>query len=85
MENYKMKTDFDLTNDLLLKPVIFRPDFNSQAEAISTNQAWSLFFTAGNEDKALGFNAEAGQFFTNLLLAVGVAGVLWAFLFGNVL
>ena len=80
-----MKTDFDLTNQLLLTPVIFRPDFNSQADVISTNQAWSLFFTAGNEDKALGFNAEAGQFFTNLLLAVGVAGVLWAFLFGNVL
>nr|WP_242043616.1 hypothetical protein [Leptolyngbya sp. FACHB-671] len=48
------------------------------------NQAWSLFFTAGQEDKVLGFNTEAGQFFTNLLLAIATAGILWASLFNNV-
>ncbi|PSB20476.1 hypothetical protein C7B76_06360 [filamentous cyanobacterium CCP2] len=79
-----MRTDFDFPKQQLLGPVIFRPDFN-QFEGIGANQAWSLFFTAGQEDKALGFNAEAGRFFTNTLIAIGVAGTLWATLFRNVL
>ncbi|WP_416671361.1 hypothetical protein [Egbenema bharatensis] len=79
-----MKTDFDFPNKYLIGPVVFRPDFNAQSEVISANQAWSLFFTAGQEDKVLGFNTEAGRFFTNLLLAVGAAGVLWAVLFNGV-
>jgi hypothetical protein len=79
-----MKTDFDFPNKYLIGPVVFRPDFNAQSEVISASQAWSLFFTAGKEDKVLGFNTEAGRFFTNLLLAVGAAGVLWAVLFSNV-
>jgi hypothetical protein len=78
-----MKTDFDFPNKYLIGPVVFRPDFNGQAEAINGNQAWSLFFTAGQDDKALGFNTEAGRFFTNLLLAIGSAGILWALLFNN--
>lgn len=72
-----MKTDFDLPNKDLVGPVIFRPDFN-QFESVSANQAWSLFFTTGQEDKALGFNSEVGRFFTNLLIAAGIAGILWA-------
>ncbi|QZZ19894.1 hypothetical protein J5X98_21715 [Leptothermofonsia sichuanensis E412] len=80
-----MKTDFDFPNKYLIGPVVFRPEFNAHSEVISANQAWSLFFTAGQEDKALGFNAEAGRFFTNLLLAIATAGVLWAVLFSNVL
>jgi len=78
-----MKTDFDFPNKYLIGPVVFRPNFNAQSEVIDANQAWSLFFTAGKEDKVLGFNTEAGRFFTNLLLAVGAAGVLWAVLFNN--
>jgi len=78
-----MKTDFDFPNKYLIGPVVFRPDFNAQSEVINANQAWSLFFTAGQEDKVLGFNPEAGRFLTNLLLAVGAAGVLWAVLFNN--
>ncbi|NJL40175.1 MAG: hypothetical protein HC840_04185 [Leptolyngbyaceae cyanobacterium RM2_2_4] len=78
-----MKTDFDFPNKYLVGPVVFRPDFNDQSEVISANQAWSLFFTAGKEDKVLGFNTEAGRFFTNLLLAVGAAGFLWAVLFNS--
>jgi hypothetical protein len=35
-----------------------------------------LFFTGGQEDKALGRNAELGKFFTNLLIAITVAGSL---------
>ncbi|NJO76384.1 MAG: hypothetical protein HC833_23135 [Leptolyngbyaceae cyanobacterium RM1_406_9] len=79
-----MKTDFDFPNKYLIGPVVFRPEFNAQAEVINANQAWSLFFTAGQEDKILGFNAGPGQFFTNLLFAAGVAGILWATLFNSV-
>lgn len=75
-----MTTDFDFSNKDLFGPVVFRPDFNN-AEAINTNQAWSLFFTAGKEDKKLGFNSEAGRLFTNLLAAVVVAGSIGAILF----
>jgi hypothetical protein len=79
-----MRTDFDFPQQQLLGPVVFRPDFN-QFEAIGTNQAWSLFFTVGKEDKALGVNAEAGRFFTNVLIAIGAAGILWTTLFRTVL
>ncbi len=75
-----MNSDFDFSNKDLFGPVIFRPAFNS-AEDINANQAWSLFFTAGQEDKKLGFNVEAGRLFTNLLAAVVVAGGIGAVLF----
>jgi hypothetical protein len=42
-----------------------------------------LFFTAGQEDKALGFEPELGRFFTNLLIAAGVTGTVWALIFSN--
>jgi hypothetical protein len=80
-----MKTDFDFSNQYLVGPVVFRPDFNAKAEALTVTQAWSLFFTAGQEDKVLGLSAEAGQFFTNLLLAAGTAGILWSFVFRSVI
>jgi hypothetical protein len=80
-----MQTDFDIIrNKDLFAPVVFRSDFN-QGEQISTNQAWSLFFTAGQEDKTLGFQPELGNFFTNLLIAVGVTGTIWGLFFSNVL
>jgi len=62
---------------------VFRPGFNS-AEQINANQAWSLFFTAGQEDKGLGFNAEAGRLFTNLLAGIVVAGSLGAAVFTSI-
>lgn len=79
-----MRTDFDFSRKDLFGPVIFRPDFN-QFESISGNQAWSLFFTTGQEDKVLGFNAETGRFFTNTVIAIAVAGSLWATLFANLI
>lgn len=80
-----MQTDFDIIrNKDLFAPVVFRSDFN-QGEQISTNQAWSLFFTAGQEDKTLGFQPELGNFFINLLIAVGVTGTIWGLFFSNVL
>ncbi|WAL58339.1 hypothetical protein [Thermocoleostomius sinensis] len=78
-----MRTDFEFPNKDLIGPVVFRPDFN-RFEAIDVNQAWSLFFTAGQEDKNLGFNSEAGRFFTNLLIAVGVAGTIGASVFTSI-
>jgi hypothetical protein len=76
-----MKTDFNLVSADLVGSVVFRPDFNDHSESLSANQAWSLFFTGGQEDKALGFNPELGRLLTNLLLATTVTGALWALLF----
>ncbi len=80
-----MKTDFNFPNQYLIGPVVFRPEFNSQTEVINANQAWSLFFTAGQEDKVLGFNTEVGRFFTNLLMAIAVTGALWNLVFSNLI
>jgi len=75
-----MRTDFDFPKKDLLGPVVFRPDFNN-FETINVNQAWSLFFTAGKEDKVLGQNPELGKFFTYLLIAIGATGSLLAGVF----
>jgi len=73
-----MKTDFDIfANKDLFAPVVFRSQFNN-FESVSVDRAWSLFFTAGTEDKALGFRSELGWFFSNFLVATGVSGILWA-------
>jgi hypothetical protein len=77
-----MKTDFDFPKKDLIGTVVFRPDFNS-FETINVNQAWSLFFTAGQDDKGLGQDIELGRFFTNVLIAVGVTGSLWAIYFNH--
>jgi hypothetical protein len=71
-----MNADLDIFNNKdLFAPVVFRSDFN-KFEPINSNQAWSLFFTAGNEDKQLGFNPEVGRFFTNILIGIGVVGII---------
>ncbi len=75
-----MKTDFDFPRRDLIGPVVFRPDFNN-FETINANQAWSLFFTAGKQDNNLGQETELGKFFTNVLIATGVTGTLWATFF----
>jgi hypothetical protein len=46
-------------NKNLFAPVVFRSNFNN-FEKINANQAWSLFFTGGKEDKGLGFEPEFG-------------------------
>ncbi|AKG23377.1 hypothetical protein [Calothrix sp. 336/3] len=78
-----MKTDFNYPNSNLLGPVVFRPEFNN-FEKINANQAWSLFFTAGQEDKVLGQSVELGRFFTNLLVAFAVTGGIWGVVFNHV-
>jgi len=71
-----MNTDLQIPkNKDLFAPVVFRSDFNN-FEPISSNQAWSLFFTGGTEDKKLGFEPEAGRFFTNLLVGIVVTGAI---------
>jgi hypothetical protein len=77
-----MKTDFDFPKKDLIGPVVFRPDFNN-FETINATQAWSLFFTRGQQDNSLGQGNELGKFFTNVLIAIGVTGSLWATLFRN--
>lgn len=77
-----MRTDFDFPAKELIGPVVFRPDFNN-GQTINVNQAWSLFFTAGQDDNVLGQQTELGRFFTNTLIAIGTAGVLWGASFAN--
>ncbi len=75
-----MRTDFDIANNYKVLPTIFRADFNNSA-TINANQAWSLFFTAGRDDAALGYNPEVGQFFNNILIAVVGSFVVGTFLY----
>ena len=71
-----MNTDLNIINSKdLFAPVVFRSEFN-HFEPISANQAWSLFFTGGKEDKQLGFNPESGRFFTNLLVGIIITGAI---------
>ncbi len=79
-----MRTDFDYPNKDLLGPVVFRPSFN-QFENINANQAWSLFFSAGQDDKILGEQRELGNLFTNLLIAIGVTGTIWGIYFTGII
>jgi len=78
-----MNADMDIyQNKDLFAPVVFRQDFNSFTP-INANQAWSLFFTGGQEDKQLEGSPELGRFFTNLLLAIGASTVLWGYFFSR--
>ncbi len=70
-----METRFAYEGQDLYTPVVFRSDFNNFAK-LSATQAWSMFFTASQEERALGSNPEVGRFFTNLLIAAGVAFVV---------
>lgn len=70
-----MITDFDFSSPSLFGSVIFRPAFNT-FERINATQAWSLLFTAGQEDKVLGFNPKVGRRFTNLLLTIAASGIV---------
>jgi len=69
-----MKTDFNFASPELFSPVVFRSAFNS-FQVINVNQAWSLFFTGGKEDKLLSFGSQTGLLFTSILIAVVASGV----------
>ncbi|PMB01414.1 hypothetical protein CEN49_27665 [Fischerella thermalis CCMEE 5273] len=73
-----MRTNVGLTNPSLLNPVVFRSSFN-HFEEINATQAWSLFFTGGKEDKALGLSSTIGRFFNLSLIAIAIASIFWTF------
>ena len=70
-----MKTDLDFRTPDLFGHTTFRSDFK-EFKNISSTQAWSLFFTAGQNDAALGLNPEVGNFFNGLLFAIAGSGIL---------
>ncbi|BAW96400.1 hypothetical protein NIES970_13280 [[Synechococcus] sp. NIES-970] len=74
-----MTTDFEYTPKNLFTPVIFRQDF--QDATLSATQAWSLFFSAGQEENLFGQEKEIGWFYNNVILAGGVAFALAAIFF----
>lgn len=74
-----MVKNFDYDRQTLFTPIIFRQDF--QDATISATQAWSLFFTAGQEENLFGKDREVGWFYNHLLLAWGVTFALAAALF----
>lgn len=66
-----MITNFKYNYRNLFTPIIFRKDFRSAT--ISATQAWSLFFTAGQDEDAFGENPETGWFFNYLLISWALA------------
>ncbi len=75
-----MRTNVSLTNPSLLSPVVFGLSFNN-FQKINATQAWSMLFTGGRENKALGLSSTVGRFFNLSLIAIAIAGILWTFLF----
>ncbi len=78
-----MKTNFNYEGDNLFTPIIFRPDFNDGA-TLNITQAWSLFFTGGKEENALSDKPEKAWFYTNLLMAIVVTGIIGAVNFTSI-
>ena len=75
-----MVSKFNYTsNQNLFTPIIFREDFKDAQ--LSATQAWSLFFSAGQEENLFGENREIGWFYNNVLLASVVLFGLTAALF----
>lgn len=77
-----MRTDFDIAQSYVstvAAATVFKPEFNNAG--ITVNQAWSLFFTAGRDDTALGSNPELGKFFNNILKAIVLAVIVAGFTF----
>jgi hypothetical protein len=66
-----MISKFEYNPKNLYTPVIFRQDFN--AATITATQAWSLFFTAGQEENLFGTEKETGWFYNNFLVAVVIS------------
>lgn len=74
-----MVNNFNYNHKNLLTPVIFRKDFRNAT--ISATQAWSLFFSAGQEENLFGKEREIGWFYNNTLVAFGVTFALAAICF----
>ncbi len=70
-----METKFDFSGKYLFLPIAFREDFNNFAR-LSATQAWSLFFTASQDDTALGNNKQIGRLWTIFLISSVVASII---------
>lgn len=77
-----MITKFNYEGQDLYTPIIFRDDF--QGTTLDINQAWSLFFSTGQEENDLGNNREYGWFFNNLLIAVAISGMIGSLIFTSI-
>ena len=77
-----MITKFNYEGQDLYTAIIFRDDF--QETPININQAWSLFFSAGQEENELGNNPEYGWFLNNLLIAVAISGMIGTLIFASI-
>ncbi|WP_144415970.1 hypothetical protein [Calothrix sp. 336/3] len=62
-------TNADLTSNSVFTPVVFKTSFN-HFEKINATQAWSLLFTGGKKDRALGLSPMVGRLLTLGLFAV---------------
>ncbi|MFW6264237.1 MAG: hypothetical protein ACOC3E_01795 [Cyanobacteriota bacterium] len=78
-----MKNNTVLNQRYSFASTVFNSDFCNFAP-INVNQAWSLFFTLGQDDAVLDGNTELGRFFTNILFAVTVTGVIGACVFTSI-
>ncbi|NET86900.1 MAG: hypothetical protein F6K45_02105 [Kamptonema sp. SIO1D9] len=78
-----MKTDLTLKQRYTFASTVFNADFDNGAP-INANQAWSLFFTLGQNDAILDANPELGRFFNNLLLGIIVTGMIGASIFTSI-
>ncbi|MGB2924489.1 MAG: hypothetical protein WBB82_04255 [Limnothrix sp.] len=74
-----MVNNFKYDHDNMTTPVIFRKDFRNAT--ISATQAWSLFFSAGQEENLFGKEREIGWFYNNTLTAFCVTFALAAICF----
>ena len=76
-----MRTNFEYNQKNLYTPVVFRNDFTNAN--LSLNQAWSLFFTGGEDENLLGKNPQKGWFYNNALMAIIVTGIIATTVFNN--
>jgi hypothetical protein len=68
-------TAFSSSDTVRQSAMVFNAKF-SQFEVIRFTQAWSLFFTGGRIDTALGQGVEIGWFFNYTTLAIVAMGIL---------
>ena len=79
LRRFALKADFDFASSYLFAAaMVFNSDFNNIAP-ITSDQAWSLFFTAGREDAILGFNPNLEILFNHILLRIVLTVALSSF------
>ena len=72
-----MINQFNYNMNNLYTPIIFREDFNENA-TINFSQAWSLFFSGGQEENILENKSYIAQFCNYILFAIIAFGSLSA-------